>query len=233
MKKRVLIFSFFLLTSIAFFAQRERVEYLPSFDKRKLHYGFYLGLNQNDFKISLRENANVANANITVEPTAGFNVGLIADLRLHKNLNLRFEPGLMTNAKKIYFNHLTTPRDSVRDVSSTYLHVPLLLKFSTDRYKNIRPYVLGGVSYNYNFSSNEANQDDNSAGQFRMKTSNFMYELGVGIDIYLYFFKFSPSIRGVFAINNEIKYDDDVNSKWTAPVNYMGTRGVFLTLAFE
>ena len=107
------------------------------------------------------------------------------------------------------------------------------MKFSTDRYKNIRPYLLGGVSYNYNFSSNEANQDDNSAGQFRMKSSDFMYEVGLGIDIYLNFFKFSPSIRGVFAINNEIKYDKDPNSQWTAPINFMGTRGVFLTFAFE
>ena len=59
--------------------------------------------------------------------------------------------------------------------------------------------------------------------------------VGVGIDIYLYFFKFSPSIRGIFAINNEIKYDNPANgtSQWTAPVNYMGTRGVFLTFAFE
>ena len=232
MSKRFLIFGFFICTSIAFYAQRERVEYLPSFDKRKLHYGFYLGFNQNDFKVSLKDIASVPNASITVEPSAGFNVGLIADLRLHKNVNLRFEPGLMTNAKKIYFNHLTA-QDSVRDVSSTFLHVPVVLKFSTDRYKNIRPYVLGGISYNYNFSSNEANQDDNSAGQFRMNTSNFMYEVGIGIDIYLYFFKFSPSIRGVFAINNEVKYDKDANSQWTAPINFMGTRGVFLSLAFE
>ena len=211
MGKKNIIFSFLVLTSIVFFAQSERVEYLPSFDKNKIHYGFYLGVNQNDFKINLKDVASVPNSNITVEPTAGFNVGLIADLRLHKNLNLRFEPGLMTNAKKIYFNHLTSKRDSVRDVSSTYLHLPVLFKFSTDRYRNIRPYLLAGVSFNYNFSSNEANQDDNFAGQFRMKTNNFMYEVGVGIDIYLYFFKFSPSIRGVFALNNEIKYDNPAN----------------------
>lgn len=231
--KRFLIFGFFLLTSIAFFAQRDRIEYLPTFDKRKVHYGFYLGINQNDFKISLNNVASVPNANISVSPTTGFNVGIIGDLRLHKNLSLRFEPGLITNSKKIYFNHLTTERDRVREVGSTYLHMPLLLKFSTDRYRNIRPYVLGGVSYNHNFSSNERSQDGNAEGEFRMKTTNFMYEIGVGIDIYLYYFKFSPSIRGIFAINNEIKYDDEANSKWTAPVNYMGTRGVFLTFAFE
>jgi hypothetical protein len=235
MIRKILIPCFFLLTSITYFAQTEGIEYLPSFDKNKIHFGFYLGINQNDFKVSLNNVPAVPNANITVEPTAGFNVGLIADLRLHKNLSLRFEPGLMTNAKKVYFNHLLLEKDSVRDVSSTYLHVPFLLKFSTDRYKNIRPYLLAGVSYNYNFSSNEDNQADNFSSQFRMKKNNFMYEVGVGIDIYLYYFKFSPSIRGIFAINNEIKYDNPENgtSQWTAPVNYMGTRGVFLTFAFE
>lgn len=232
MRKKVILV--FLLFSIcmSIFAQRERVENLPTFDKRKIHYGFYLGVNQNDFKLNLR-NSTIQNANITVEPSSGFNVGLIADLRLHKNLNLRLEPGLITNSKNIYFNHIATQRDSVREVSSTFLHVPLVLKFSTDRYKNIRPYLLAGVSYDYNFSSNEKNQDDNSAGQFRMQTHNFMYEVGIGIDIYLNFFKFSPSIRGVFAMNNEIKYDDDPNSQWTAPVNFMGTRGIFLNFAFE
>lgn len=233
--KKILVFGFFLLISSAFYAQRERIEYLPSFDKKKLHYGFYLGINQNDFKLNFRESP-IQNVNITIESTFGFNVGLIADFRLHKNLNLRLEPGLISNFKDILFNQLTSssnPQDSIRNISSTYLHVPLVFKFSTDRYKNIRPYVLAGISYDYNFSSNEANQDDNSSGQFRMKTHNFMYEVGMGIDIYLYFFKFSPSIRGVFAMNNEIKYDEDPNSKWTAPINFMGTRGVFLNFSFE
>lgn len=234
MSKRILIFGFFLLSTTAFFAQRDRIEYLPTVDRIKFHYGFYLGLNQNDFKLNLKE-SNIPNANITVSPTTGFNVGLIADLRLHKNINLRLEPGLVSNSKNIYFNHLDTKQDSVREVGSTYLHVPLVFKFSTNRYENLRPYLLAGVSYDYNFSSNERNQDDNSSGQFRMKSHNFMYEVGIGVDFYLYYFKFSPSIRGVFAINNEIKYDNTANgvSKWTDPVNYMGTRGIFLNFAFE
>ena len=73
---------------------------------------------------------------------------------------------------------------------------------------NVRPYVLGGLSVDYNFSSNQKNANDNASGEFRMKSLNFMYEVGIGIDIYLAYFKFSPSIRGVFAINNELKYDD-------------------------
>ena len=214
---------------------RRNVDNLPIFDERRLHYGFYLGINQNDFKVNYRP-SNFPNATVEVKPTAGFNVGLIADLRLHKNINLRFEPGLISNSKTLYFNNnsaLLNDRDSVREIGSTYLHLPLVVKLSSNRWNNVRPYVLAGVSYDHNFSSNQDNQDDNLAGEFRMKTTNFMYEVGFGIDIYLYYFKFSPSIRGVFAMNREIVDDNDPNRPWTSPVNAFQTRGIFLNFAFE
>jgi hypothetical protein len=232
--KRIQLFflGILFLTSSSLLAQKDRVDYLPSFDQKKLHYGFYLGLNQNDFKLDYKT-SNFANANISVKATSGFNVGLIADLRLHKNINLRFEPGLISNSKTLAFTHLNSKQDSIREIGSTYLHLPLVFKFSTNRMDNVRPYVLAGLSLDYNFSSNQKNNNDNSGGEFRMQSINYMYELGIGIDIYLYFFKFSPSIRGVFAINNELKYDADVNSRWTSPINFLGTRGIFLNFAFE
>ncbi len=237
MIKNIFLFSCFLLLATSVFAQRNKADNLPSFDEPKFHYGFYLGLNRNDFKLDYRPNTLPQNRTpqVIVEPSIGFNVGLIADYRLHKNINLRFEPGLMTNAKKITFNHIIGAENQrVRgSVGSTYLHLPLILKFSTDRLDNVRPYVLGGISFDHNFSSNESNVDDNASGEFRMKSSNFMYEVGIGIDIYLNFFKFSPSIRGVFAINDELVRDNDPNSQWTNPINYMGTRGIFLHFAFE
>lgn len=230
--KKIIITFVLVCCALTTFSQRRNVDYLPTFDERKLHYGFYLGLNQNDFKIDYRL-SNYPNAEIRVEPTIGFNVGLIGDLRLHKNINLRFEPGFISNSRKLYFTHINSETDSVREAKSTYLHLPLVLKFSTNRWRNMRPYVLAGISYDHNFSSNENNQDDNSSGQFRMKTSNFMYEVGVGVDFYLYFFKFSPSIRGVFAMNIELVDDNIPNSQWTSPVNAFGTRGIFINLAFE
>lgn len=240
MKKAFLIliaFLFVIPASAQLFQKRDRrnVDNLPIFDKRRLHYGFYLGLNQNDFKVNYRP-SNFPNATVEVKPTTGFNVGLIADLRLHKNINLRFEPGLISNSKTLYFNNnsaLLNSRDSVREIGSTYLHLPLVLKFSTDRWNNVRPYVLAGVSYDHNFSSNQDNSDDNFSGEFRMKTTNFMYEVGIGIDIYLYYFKLSPSIRGVFAMNRELVDDNGANSPWTSPINVFSTRGIFINFAFE
>lgn len=219
----------------AFSQKRRNVDNLPTFDDPKIHYGFYLGINQNDFKVNYRP-SNFPSTIVEIKPTLGFNVGLIADFRVHKNVNLRFEPGLISNSKTIYFNNnpsLSTERDSIREIGSTYLHLPLVLKLSSDRWNNVRPYVLAGVSYDHNFSSNQENSDDNFSGEFRMKTSNFMYELGVGVDIYLSFFKFSPSIRGVFAMNRELIDDNNSNSPWTSPINIFSTRGVFLNFSFE
>lgn len=210
------------------FAQKGVIEYLPNFDLETVHWGYYLGINNKGYKISYK----LDNNNIAVEESMGFNVGLIGDLRLHNNINLRLEPGLSTNTKTLYFSN-DAGFASEREAGGTYLHVPLVIKFSTNRYNNIRPYVLGGISYDYNFSSNEDNPDDNSSGEFRLKKHNFMYEMGLGIDFYLYYFKFSPSIRGVFAINNELKYDADPASNWTGPVDFLGTRGFFINLAFE
>ncbi|WP_456378134.1 type IX secretion/gliding motility protein PorT/SprT [Lutibacter sp.] len=210
--------------------RRDIVEYRQNWDKQKIFWGYFLGLNKKDYKITY----TVPDTFINVTSSAGFEVGLIGDLRLHKNISLRLEPGLSSNTKTLEFTHIIGgDNDRIREVNATYLRIPLLLKFNTNRLHNMRPYVVGGVSYDYNFSSNQDNPNDNLDGEFRMKKNNFTYEIGFGVDLYLPFFIFSPSIRGVFAINNELVRDVDPNSQWTGNIDYFGTRGVFLKFAFH
>ena len=230
--KRVFITAilFVFLTNNVSAQKRDIVEYKQNWDKQTVFWGYYLGLNNKSYKISY----NAPNTFINVTASSGFEVGLIGDLRLHKNINLRLEPGLSSNTKTLEFTHIIGADNvKTREVNGTYLRFPLLLKFSTDRLNNIRPYAIGGVSYDYNFSSNQDNPNDNLDGEFRMKKNNFMYEIGVGIDLYLPYFIFSPSIRGVFAINNELVRDVDPNSQWTGSIDSFGTRGVFIKFAFH
>lgn len=212
-------------------AQRRNITHnKQNWDKQIVFWGYYLGLSNKNFEISYKQ----TDFFVESKPNIGFNVGLIGDLRLHNNLNLRFEPGLSSNTKTLAFHNISGgKKDSIRSIGGTYLHFPLLLKFSTNRYENIRPYLLGGASYDLNLSSNEGSTLDNEDGEFRTKKHNFMYEIGFGIDFYLPYFIFSPSIRANFAINNEMIPDDNPNSPWTAPIDFFGTRGIFLNLAFH
>ena len=233
--KKVFVVIFLVIFSINNLKAQKRdiVQYRQNWDKQRIFWGYFLGLNKKDYKISYNDKLN-PNAFIVSTPSIGFEVGLIGDLRLHNNISLRLEPGLSSNTKELAFTHiLGGPKDSIREVNSTYFRIPLLLKFNTNRLDNMRPYAIAGVSYDYNFSSNQDNPDDNSDGEFRTKKNNFSYELGIGVDLYLPYFIFSPSIRGVFAINDELVRDNNPKSQWTGPVDYFGTRGVFIKFAFH
>ena len=130
---------------------------------------------------------------------------LVGDLRLQEYINLRFEPGLYYTQRNLTFTEQTKPLDALREVNATYIHFPLLLKFSSLRTGNVRPYLLGGISTTLNLSSNSKSIDDNYQQRFRVKNWTKNYELGFGVDLYLEYFKFSPSIRGVFGIGDEFK----------------------------
>ena len=205
---------------------------LENFQKSRVHYGFFLGFNSYDFKIDYKAVTN----DILVEKTTGFNVGIIADLRLHEYVNLRFEPGLYYTRRDLTFPsnpNFTTSSDALREVNSTYIHFPLLLKFSSLRTGNVRPYLLGGVSATLNLSSNAKLVDDNLQQRFRVKSWTPNYELGFGIDIFSEYFIFSPSIRGVFGLNDELIRDNDPNSPWTGNIESLKSRAIFINFTFH
>ena len=124
-------------------------------------------------------------------------------------------------------------RNAIREVKSTYINFPLLLKISTRRLGNWKPFLVAGPSASLNLGSNQDSLDDNSSSTFRMKKWTYNYELGFGIDFYLEYFKFTPSIRGVFGLTDELVRDNDPNSIWTGNVEKMSTRGIFVNFTFE
>lgn len=206
-----------------------------STDNDLLRWGYFLGINNYDFNFDYKEDLR----DIYVKRSPGFSVGLIGNLRINDYIDLRLEPGLIITTRELYYSATyftgTSFNDSdlVREVKSTYIHVPLLVKFSTKRINNFKPFVVGGFSTALNLSSSETNPNDNSNGQFRSTKNNLFYELGFGIDFYLYNFKFTPSIRGVFGLNDELIRDKDPDSPWTSNIESMKTRGVFINFTFQ
>jgi hypothetical protein len=180
---------------------------LENWQKQRVYFGYYLG----------------------------FNVGVVADLRLQEYINLRFEPGLYYTKRDLYYPNMPLQKDYLREVNSTYIHFPLLLKFSSLRTGNIRPYLVGGMSTTLNLSSNSKSQDDNNEGKFRVKPWTAAYELGFGIDIFSEYFIFSPSIRGMFGITDELIRDNPAKgpSPWTDNIDSMKSRAILINFTFH
>jgi len=203
---------------------------LENFDKQRLYWGYFLGFNTYDFKFDY---IKPPSTDILVTTSAGFNVGVVGDVRLQEYINLRFEPGLYYAQRDLAYTGFTTPLDANRQVRSTYIDFPLLLKFSSKRIGNVRPYIEGGVSATLNLASNSKSLDDNYEQRFRVKPWTQNYQLGFGIDLYLEYFKFSPSIRGVFGMNDELIRDNNPNSPWTGNIQSLKSRGVLVNFTFH
>lgn len=242
MKQVFILLSFLFLyqTSNAQLFRKEKVTYdanqgKGTTDYNLLRWGYFLGFNSYDFNFDYNQDLR----DIYVQRNFGFNVGLIGNLRINNFIDLRLEPGLLITARNIFYSpeyfqgSSFSDADLTREVKSTYIHIPLLVKFSAKRINNFKPFIVGGISTALNLSSNENNPDDNSNGQFRTTKNSLFYELGFGIDLYLYNFKFTPSIRGLFGIKDELVRDKDPISPWTSNINSMKTRGVFINFTFQ
>lgn len=240
MRKLIALILFITATSVcsAQLFSREKVQNNQNMDKQSLSWGYYFGTNNLDYKIDYNDNKG----DITNVKTYGFNVGLVGDIRVNNYINFRLEPGLVIAARTLnypenYFAGIPpddlNSSDFIREVRSTYVYIPLIMRLSTKRLNNFKPFITFGIATSINLSSNEKNPEDNSGGEFRTTKSTQFYDIGFGIDFYLYWFKFTPSIRGIFAINDELVRDIDPNSPWTGNINSMRTRGVFINLTFR
>lgn len=214
---------------------KERLLNNENFDKPQLSYGYYLGFNVYDYNIDYTTNVN----DVQVLKYAGLNVGLVGNFRINDYIDIRLEPGLVISRRELnysytYFNGIShEEKDLIREIQSTFVHIPLLIKFSTKRINNVKPFIVAGFSTALNLSSQQNNPEDNSNNTFRVTKNNLYYELGIGIDLYLTWFKFTPSLRGVFSIQDELVNDVDPNSPWTKNMTQIQTRGLFINFTFQ
>jgi hypothetical protein len=230
------LFALFLLISLQAQAQlgkslftKDPIINLENFDKQKVYWGYFLGFSSFDYKTDYK----IPGHDIDVKGHTGFNVGLVGSLRLHEYIELRLEPGLYYASRTLTYSGFTSDRDAIREVKATYIDFPLLLKFSSMRTGNVRPYLVGGVSTTLNLSSNSKSLDDNLQQKFRVKPWTKNYTFGFGVDLYFEYFKFSPSIRGVFGFNDELIRDNDPNSPWTGNIESLKTRAVLINFTFH
>jgi hypothetical protein len=233
--KRFTIALFFLLftnqsfSQYGFFSKNPLLNH-ENWDKQRVHYGYFLGFNMMDFKIDY---IDPQQKEIEVLDGFGFNLGIVGNLRIFDNLDLRFEPGFYYTQRNLMFPGFDQNFKSFRETNASYLHFPLLLKFSSQRIGNFRPYLVAGGSFTYNLASNHKVLEDLSNNIFRVQPFFSSLELGFGVDFYLPYFKFSPSIRGLFSGTDELIRDKDPQSPYTSNILGMSTRAILINFTFH
>ena len=246
--KRTLLMLTLSLATLMTTAQERKVQNKPYTDLRPLHLGILVGMNLQDMELEnvgpqtiLQEDGTTKTQTIVCDDdkwNAGFSVGVLADLRLSKHLNLRFTPTMHFGAKHLTFYNMTELNaegrllEMTQDMKSTYISFPVDLKFSAERWNNYRPYVIAGVNQLVNLTSK--NQDF-----LQLKRTDTMIEVGLGCDLYLPFFKLIPELKFCYSLTNALDRShadelQDTNKRMYAnAVRSAQTKMIVLTFYFE
>lgn len=217
--KRFFYILIFLLGGLTSSAQRLLLKNLTTFDDKRIHFGFTLGVNTTDFAIT-HYNVIADNPDFVPETvngvqitgtekiradistlTPGFTVGIVTNLRLTESFDLRFLPGMSFGERKLTYNIPIqdindTGNKSFYSIKSTFLDFPLLLKYKSRKMNNQRPYLIAGGAYRIDIS--KSGQED----LVRLKPLSSYIEAGVGWDSYLQFFRLSTELKFSFGLNN-------------------------------
>jgi hypothetical protein len=234
MRLHRLIYILLILAADDCQAQKIRVSNLEKYDKQRLHFGFLLGINSTNFRLERSGNFYKMDSVIVLDPKrqSGFDLGIISDLRLAENFNLRFVPDLAFSQRDLHYT-IRYPNNKtevvIKKVESTFLNFPVELKFKSNRVGNYRIYVLGGFRYAIDMVS-QANVEENGEELIKLKRYDYGYEIGFGIDCYLELFKFAPEFKMFQGIPNIIAPD---NSKFSSAISSLKSRIFTVSLTFE
>ena len=248
MKHRFIVTFALLLAAIGMAAQQRVVQNKPYIDLRQLHFGISLGLHIQDAELTnvgpqtfeLPEGGTM-DGNVLCDVdnwNPGFSVGVLADLRLSKHFSLRVLPTMHFGQKHLVFRNLNEltetghPVEETQDLKNTYISVPVDLKFAAERFNNYRPYIIAGVNPMLNLAGKD--QD-----YVHLKRQELMFEVGMGCDLYLPFFKLIPELKFCFGLSdaldkNHIGELRDVNKlPYARSISAAHTKMVVLTFYFE
>jgi len=205
----------------------------PYADLKLFHLGFHIGLHAQDLILT---NTGVTNNGETwfaeiPSYSPGFSVGVIGDMYLNPYFNLRVIPTVHFGDKNFVFREKETGEEFKTSVKSSYITLPVNIKYSAFRVNNYRPYIIGGIFGALDVGRKKGNP-------LLLKGIDYGIEVGIGCDIYLPYFKFCPEIKFCFGLADVLQKDrkdlvDKDLLKYTDALSKTTSRMVVLTFNFE
>lgn len=207
----------------------------PYADLRKWHLGFSVGVHTQDLKFT--HNGFVTEDGQTWfmdQPgfSPGFCVNGLIDFRLSTYFSVRFTPGMYFGNRDIKMIDTTNGTKESQNIKSTYVVMPIDLKFAAQRFRNVRPYMVGGVMPAFDVSKKRSDF-------LKLKTTDFYLSVGFGCDFYLPYFKLNPEIKFCFGLTDVIQHkrpdlaDEPDRLKITQSLSKATSQMVVLTFYFE
>jgi len=117
-----------------------------------------------------------------------------------------------------------------KNVPSTFVELPLHLKYKSKRLNNFRAYLLGGANYRIDLASQANKSKDAAEVQAKLLRSDVYGELGVGFDFYFEWFKFGTELKMSYGVLDVLKRENNI---YTDGIDKLRSKIFQISLTFE
>lgn len=200
-------------------------------DLKKYNLGFMMGLNFSDMvtKTSLPytdPDINQTLYSIEVQSKTGISLGIITNIKLADNFDLRFIPTVAIQQR----NYVYQLKDSIQEkkLEAAYLDLPLLVRVKSNFYKNKRVYIISGFKFSSNLVSDK--KVKNNPSILKTNPMDLSLEMGVGIDLYGERVKVCPELRYSMGLLNI--YNPE-NTHFGEAIHRLSSQLLTLVINFE
>ncbi|WP_425390597.1 outer membrane beta-barrel protein [Ekhidna sp.] len=185
------------------YAQNNPSDNLINYEDQWIHYGFLIGVHSSKYVIKhsdyFTSPAMDTVHSIVPGNLGGFKLGFVINMKLGTYTDFRILPtvGFYENDLSYRFTNGTTQRE-LKD--ATMVELPMLIKYKSARRGNLAMYMLAGINPSLEASGKGDEQD---VGQkLELRNWDVSIDVGVGLDMYFAYFKFSPEIRYSYGMRN-------------------------------
>lgn len=213
----------------------DRLQNKPYADLRSWHLGFGVGMHVQDLLFTHNGFTTPEGESWFMEQpdfSPGFNLCGILDKRLNQWFNLRVSPGMFFGNRMVKMRESAGGETLSQNIKTAYVAVPLELKYSAMRYRNARPYIIGGVMPTFNVTKMRHEY-------LKLNTADCFLTVGLGCDSYLPYFKLIPELKFCFGLTDVIDRkrpdltDEPDRLKITQSLKKATSSMVVLTFYFE
>jgi hypothetical protein len=161
----------------------------------------------------------------------GFAIGFLTRYRLTEHLEARVTPSIVFSDRALTYTYATSSEDVTKQIQTTSVDFPLLLKLKSDRIQDFRAYILGGAKYTIAVGKGMSDIGLDPLSKLVKNTGGFgSYEAGIGCDIYFEFFKLSPEIKISNSFGNVLVPE---NQPFSSPISKLSLHTIMFSLYFE
>ena len=175
------------------------------FSGKNYYFGLALSFNNSSYKL-YRSNYFIRQDSLLVTEAIqnpGFSVGIISNIKFGDHFDFRFIPTFSFANRNIRYSDRVSDVD--RKIESTFLELPMHIRFTSMPYKDMKVFITGGLKYSYDISNKSRTKK--FASLIKLSPNDFAAEIGAGMQFYFPYFIFSPEIKFSQGIGNILIYN--------------------------